>query len=96
MDNKREFCVETPMGILRVYAKHDTDSAEDYPGVYIDLIRPGTERTDSDPVCTVEYDSGERRIQTVAFDAEMDAPVEVIVYDWEEKENADNSCGDPQ
>lgn len=92
MDNKREFFVETPMGILRVYAKHDSDTPEDYPGVYIDLVRPGTERVDSDPVCTVEYDSSKRRIQTVAFDAEMDAPVEVVVYDREEKENAYNSC----
>lgn len=96
MDNKREFFVDTPMGQLRVYAKHANDDPEDYPGVYIDLVIPGTERTDSDPVCTVEYDSGERRIQTVAYDAEMDAPVEVIVYDWEEKENADNSCSDSQ
>lgn len=86
MDNKREFFVETPMGILRVYAKHDSDTPEDYPGVYIDLVIPGTERVASDLVCTVEYDSGNQRIQTVAYNAEMDAPVEVVVYDREEED----------
>lgn len=91
MESKREFSVETPMGILWVYAKHDTDSPEDYPGIYIDLIRPGTERNMSDPVCTVEYDSSEKRIQTVAFDAEMDAPVAVTVYAESEEANADHS-----
>lgn len=84
MKNDREFFVDTPMGQLHVYAKHAKDHPEDYPGVYIDLVRPGVERIDSDPVCTVEYDSGYKRIQTVLFCAEMDTPTDVCIYAEEE------------
>lgn len=88
MENKREFFVDTPMGQLRVYAKHANDHPEDYPGVYIDLIRPGVERIDSDPVCTVEYESCNKKLQTVAYNAEMDVPVAVTVYDELEETDA--------
>ena len=38
MEKARCFVVETPLGKLEIYAKHDkSDCAEDYPGVYIDL-----------------------------------------------------------
>lgn len=40
---KREFYVDTPLGKLHVHAKHDTDNAADYPGVYVDLVRDGHE-----------------------------------------------------
>lgn len=93
MENKREFLVTTPMGVLRVYAKHDMDHPEDYPGVYIDLVKHGIDLADGDPVCTVEYDSSKKRIQTVAFDAEMDAPIAVTVYAESEEANADHPCG---
>ena len=38
MNKARRFVIETPLGKLEVYAKHDkSDCAEDYPGVFIDL-----------------------------------------------------------
>lgn len=51
----RKFFVETPLGLLRVSAKHKgLDDPEDYPGVYVDLIHPGTGK--AIPLTTVEYD----------------------------------------
>ena len=39
---KREFRVKTPLGELRIQAKHGGgDILTDYPGVYVDLIREG-------------------------------------------------------
>ena len=32
----RDFTVHTPMGDMRVYAKHLTDCPADFPGVYVD------------------------------------------------------------
>ena len=40
MNKARRFVIETPLGKLEVYAKHDkSDCAEDYPGVFIDFVR---------------------------------------------------------
>lgn len=40
MNKARHFVIETPLGKLEVYAKHDkSDCAEDYPGVFIDFVR---------------------------------------------------------
>lgn len=37
MEKTRHFIVDTPVGQLTIYAKHDkTDCAADYPGVFID------------------------------------------------------------
>ena len=39
MNKARRFVIETPLGKLEVYAKHDkSDCAEDYPGVFIQLF----------------------------------------------------------
>ena len=35
---KREFIVKTPLGNMRIQAKHSGDYPDDYPGVYIDLM----------------------------------------------------------
>ena len=52
---KREFVVETPIGKLKIYAKHEgTDSPADYPGVWIDFIDPTT--GNAIPLSCVEYD----------------------------------------
>lgn len=40
MNKARRFVIETPLGKLEVYAKHDkSDCAADYPGVFIDFVR---------------------------------------------------------
>ena len=40
MNKARRFVIETPLGKLEVYAKHDkSDCAADYPGVFIDFAR---------------------------------------------------------
>ena len=40
MNKARRFVIETPLGKLEVYAKHDkSDCVEDYPGVFIDFVR---------------------------------------------------------
>lgn len=40
MEKTRHFIVDTPVGQLAIYAKHDkTDCAADYPGVFIDYVR---------------------------------------------------------
>lgn len=74
MENKRVFYVDTPFGKLKVWAKHDTsigefDDPEDYPGVYIDLVRTGVDpKATSHPmVCCVEYDPGNSCIRTTAW-----------------------------
>lgn len=39
MEKTRHFIVDTPVGQLAIYAKHDkTDCAADYPGVFIDYL----------------------------------------------------------
>lgn len=46
--------VETPGGQIVAYPKHEVDSPEDYPGIYVDLILPdGTKHM----LACVEYDS---------------------------------------
>lgn len=50
---KREFRVKTPLGELRIQAKHGGgDILTDYPGVYVDLIREGC---DPEMIACVEY-----------------------------------------
>lgn len=40
MEKTRHFIVDTSVGQLAIYAKHDkTDCAADYPGVFIDYVR---------------------------------------------------------
>ena len=52
--NKREFYINTPVGKLHVYAKHEKDNPKDFPGVFVDIVR------DCEEDCLlscVEYDS---------------------------------------
>lgn len=82
MASKREFIVHTPIGDLRVWAKHPNgDCAEDYPGVYVDLIR---EDGDILLAC-VEYDSCDQNLQTCVYgDVHTDSPSEIVqhVTEW--------------
>ena len=76
--NDREFFVETPLGLLKVWAKHDVDLSLDYPGVYVDLVREG-----EDDVCLacVEYESSQKDIQTVVYgDVRTEEPTDVVVH----------------
>lgn len=77
--NDREFFVETPLGLLKVWAKHDVDLSLDYPGVYVDLVREG-----EDDICLtcVEYESSKDEIQTVVYqNAWTDEPTEILTHD---------------
>ncbi len=70
---KREFYVKTPLGELHVYAKHiGEDRMDDYPGVYIDLIRDGKA---PEIIACSEYDSGNDELLTTAYDIGNDTPV---------------------
>lgn len=70
---ERDFCVDTPLGTLHVYAKHSiTDSPADYPGVYVDLVRNGR---DPEMLACVEYDSGDGTMLTTSYDIGRDDPV---------------------
>lgn len=54
VEAKREFCIDTPLGKLKVYSKHEKDTPEDYPGVYVAYVDPNTMK---ETVLTmVEYD----------------------------------------
>lgn len=68
---ERDFFVDTPLGKLHVHAKHDTDNAADYPGVYVDLVRDGH---DDEMLACVEFDSYEGDLLTTAYDTGDDQP----------------------
>ena len=86
MEKARCFVVETPLGKLEVYAKHDkSDCAEDYPGVYIDYVRKDGATV---VLACVEYDPSKEVLQTVVYgDCASDEPTEVVEHcntDFEE------------
>lgn len=79
---ERKFQVDTPSGILEVYAKYEGDNPKDFPGVYIDLRYTKEQlRGDEvgDLVCCVEYDSCANRIQTCVYQPGRDEPTCVEV-----------------
>lgn len=43
LQKKREFYIDTPIGKLKVYSKHEKDCPADFPGVFVDLVRDGKE-----------------------------------------------------
>ena len=79
----REFYIDTPLGKLKVWAKHKIDNAVDFPGVYVDLVRDGM---DDDMLACVEYDSCHDRLQTVVYQPAIDEPHEIVVHDLNETE----------
>lgn len=89
---ERDFCVDTPLGTLHVYAKHSiVDSPADYPGVYVDLVRNGR---DPEMLACVEYDSGDETMLTTAYDIGRDEPVfahhnDLTAFD---EEDSDAEC----
>ena len=81
--NDREFYIETPLGLLKVFSKHDVDLSLDYPGVNIDLIREGE---DDLPLATVEYESTKDHIQTVVYaEISREDPTDIIPHNIEIK-----------
>ena len=80
MGQKREFCVSTPQGKLRVYAKSEVDSDADYPGVYVDLIPNGRGNNDGKMLACVEYESVEKGLQTCVYQPEVDEPVQIVKH----------------
>ena len=63
MEKTRHFIVDTPVGQLAIYAKHDkTDCAADYPGVFIDYVRKDGATA---ILACVEYDPNKEVLQTV-------------------------------
>lgn len=62
MEKTRHFIVDTPVGQLAIYAKHDkTDCAADYPGVFIDYVRKDGATA---ILACVEYDPNFRLLST--------------------------------
>lgn len=82
---KREFYVKTPFGDLHVHAKYDTDNADDYPGVYVDMVRNGYA---AETLACVEYDSHDGRMLTTVYDIGHDEPTVIHHYDLDEEEEA--------
>lgn len=86
IDKARRFVIETPLGKLEVYAKHDkSDCAEDYPGVFIDFVR---EDGATVVLACVEYDPDKDLLQTVVYgDCASDEPTAIVEHyntDFEE------------
>lgn len=70
----RDFNIDTPLGQLRVYAKHQTDSPNDFPGVYIDI------KETNDMLACVEYESVDKQLQTCVYQPGNDEPVAIIKH----------------
>ena len=81
---KREFFVDTPLGKLKVWAKHETDTPEDFPGVYVDLARKGKA---DDLLSCIEYDSCNDRLQTCVYQPGHDEPCELVIHELDEGED---------
>lgn len=78
---EREFYIDTPLGKLRVWAKHETDCSADYPGVYIDLV--GGDGECDEMLACVEYNSADKILQTCVYQPGMDEPVSIVKHDGE-------------
>ena len=81
---ERDFCVDTPLGILHIFAKHENgDVMADFHGVYVDLVREGH---DPEMIACVEYDSCDGRMLTTVYDIGHDEPTVIHHYDLDEEE----------
>lgn len=74
----REFYIDTPLGKIKVYAKHQKDTPNEYPGVFVDFIDNEGELITL--ACT-EYDSLHGTIQTCVYgDGNDDSPTNVVQH----------------
>lgn len=74
---ERCFYVDTPVGKLRILSKHSVDNAEDYPGVFIDIVNDESDYY-GELLCCVEYDPIINKVQTVTYKPYQEEPVSVI------------------
>ena len=75
----RAFCVETPYGKLLVTAKTAVDDPEDFPGIYVDLVRADSEKV---LLACTEYESLTKMLQTCVYgDGLLDEPTEVVAHE---------------
>lgn len=86
---ERKFQVQTPAGIIECYAKYDTDTPGDYPGVYID-VRSSRKQLSNEQVgdlaAAVEYDSTTGNLQTVVYElGGREEPSHIEVYSCKKK-----------
>ena len=82
-EKPREFFVDTPLGKLKVWAKHKTDDPEDFPGVYVDLVYKDGE----EDICLacVEYESSKEGLYTCVYgNVKDDSPTHVIRHNTED------------
>lgn len=77
---RREFYINTPVGKLHVWSKHEEDNELNFPGVYIDLV---TDHGDEMLAC-VEYESMERLIQTCIYHPKEDVPTYIVKYNTDD------------
>lgn len=75
--DNREFYIKTPVGKLHVYAKHEGDAPEDFPGVFVDLLMPGGH---SELLSCTEYDSCDKKLQTCVYQLWEDEPTEIVEH----------------
>lgn len=75
---KRIFFVDTPLGKLKVYSKHETDTPDDFPGAFVDFVTPAC--PEGDMLACVEYDSNDKLLQTCVYQPGFDSPVEVVKH----------------
>lgn len=74
-NSKREFYIDTPIGKLKVYAKHKKDCPADFPGVFVDLVRDGDEDV---LIACVEFDSCEKNLlATIYGQLYNDSPTDI-------------------
>lgn len=72
----KEFYVDTPVGKIRVYEKHDGDAPYDYPGIYIEWFT----KDYNELIACVEYDSTDETMQTFTYRPFDDEPVHKTVH----------------
>lgn len=76
---KREFYVDTLLGRLKVWAKHETDTPNDYPGVFIDFV---DEQEGDILLACVEYDHLGGGIYTRVYgDIFDDGPTDSVLHE---------------
>lgn len=80
LQDKREFYIDTPLGKLKVWAKHETDSPEDYPGVFVDILTNDNE--EGIMLACIEYDSSLDGIYTRVYGNGLnDAPTDSVCHE---------------
>lgn len=72
----KEFYVDTPIGKIRVYAKHDGIAPDDYPGIYVEWVT----KNYSELIACVEYDSSNEVMQTFTYKPFNEEPVRKTVH----------------